>query len=54
MAVKKCKTCGREFDGDTRQFCSWQCSEKYGVTLRQKLDEAINDDKGHTDKLSSD
>lgn len=54
MALKKCKNCGKEFEGNARQFCSWQCSEAYGRDLKSRLDSAIKNDKGHTDRLSVD
>lgn len=51
--LKKCKNCGKEFDGNERQFCSWQCDEGYRSGLKQRLDTAMKNDKGHTDKMSS-
>lgn len=51
--LKKCKNCGKEFEGNERQFCSWQCDEKYKALVRQKLGDAMKNDKGHTSKLSS-
>jgi hypothetical protein len=54
LLLKKCKTCGNEFEGSAREFCSWQCEENYKTTLRKRLDTAMKNDKGHTDKMSSD
>lgn len=54
LLLKKCKTCGNEFEGSEREFCSWQCEENYKPTLRKKLDEALKNDKSHTNKMSSD
>lgn len=51
--LKKCKNCGKEFDGNERQFCSWRCDEAYRSGLKQRLDNAVRNDKGHTDKMSS-
>lgn len=52
--VKNCLNCGKQFDGVERKFCSWQCDEEYKKTLRTKLDDALKDDKSHTDNLSKD
>lgn len=52
LMLKKCKTCQKDFEGDAREFCSWQCEENYKSVLRKKLDEAIKKDKGHTKRLS--
>jgi len=51
--LKKCKNCDKEFDGNERQFCSWQCDEKYRLALREKLGNAVKNDKGHTSRMSS-
>jgi hypothetical protein len=52
--LKKCKTCEKEFEGNAREFCSWQCEENYKTVLRKKLDKTMKKDKSHTDKLRSD
>ncbi|WP_162858537.1 hypothetical protein [Candidatus Nitrosotenuis aquarius] len=50
--MKQCKTCGEQFDGNAREFCSWQCEENHVKSLRKKLDDAVKTDRGHTQKLS--
>jgi len=52
--MKQCKTCEKQFDGDAREFCSWQCEENHLHSLRKKLDDAVKADPGHTQKLSKD
>ncbi|MBI5696917.1 MAG: hypothetical protein HZC29_00085 [Thaumarchaeota archaeon] len=50
--MKRCRTCGKEFDGVTREFCSWQCEENHTKSLKKKLADAVKDDPGHTQKMS--
>jgi predicted nucleic acid-binding Zn ribbon protein len=50
--LKKCIVCGKEFDGVSRDVCSWQCDENRKKNLQKKLDEAVKTDKSHTKKLS--
>lgn len=52
LVLKNCKTCGKEFDGNAREFCSWQCEENRRKILKKKLDDAVDADPGHTQKLS--
>jgi hypothetical protein len=52
MALKKCKNCDREFEGNERQFCSWQCDEAYKRNLNRPNDAVKNDE--HTDRLNTD
>lgn len=52
--LKKCKNCGKEFEGTERQFCSWQCDEAYKRDLKGRLGDAVKNDRGHTDRLSAD
>ena len=50
MKMRQCKVCGKTLDGG--EFCSSQCEESHLESLRKKLDDAIKDDRGHTQKLS--
>ncbi|MEW6043434.1 MAG: hypothetical protein AB1608_04155 [Thermoproteota archaeon] len=49
--MKKCVVCGREFDGVSRDVCSWQCDENRKKKLQKRLDDAVKADKSHTEKL---
>jgi hypothetical protein len=44
--------CGREFAGNARDVCSWQCDEKRLNKLKKKVEDAVKSDKTHTKKLS--
>lgn len=48
---KTCKVCKKEFEGNHRDVCSWQCDEKRLRSLREKLDESVKSDKSHTENL---
>ncbi|WP_158507461.1 hypothetical protein [Candidatus Nitrosotenuis cloacae] len=50
--MKSCKTCGKDFEGSAREYCSWQCEENHLHSLKKKMNDAIKHDKGHTQKLS--
>jgi hypothetical protein len=50
--MKSCKTCGKDFEGSAREYCSWQCEEDHLHSLKKKMNDAIKHDKGHTQKLS--
>lgn len=49
--MKKCAVCGKEFDGVSRDVCSWQCDENRRQKLQKRLDDAVKNDKSHTKKL---
>jgi predicted nucleic acid-binding Zn ribbon protein len=51
--LKKCKFCGKEFEGESKEFCSWECSEAKMSELKKRLKEAVNKDKGHTEEFSN-
>lgn len=50
--LKRCIVCDKEFDGVSRDVCSWKCDENRRSVLRKKLDDAVKNDKGHTKKMS--
>ncbi len=52
--LKKCMVCDKEFDGVSRDVCSWQCDEKRQQALHKRLDEAVKNDESHTKKMSKD
>ncbi len=46
-----CKICGKEFEGLSRIYCSWQCAEADNLTAKLKV--AWNNNKGHTQRLAA-
>jgi hypothetical protein len=52
MALKKCIVCGKQFEGNERDVCSWQCDENRSSIIKKRLDDAVKKDKSHTKKLS--
>lgn len=51
--VKKCLGCGRGFVGVERKFCSWQCEETCIIRIQRRLEDAMKNDKSHTERLGS-
>jgi predicted nucleic acid-binding Zn ribbon protein len=52
--LKKCIVCDKEFDGNARDVCSWQCDEKRQQSLNKRLNDAVKNDESHTKKMSKD
>ncbi len=50
--IKNCLNCDKQFDDVETKFCSWRCDEEYKKKLRADLDNALKNDKSHTDSLA--
>jgi len=47
-----CVHCGTSFEGDNEKFCSDGCRNSYTESIKKRAKNAVENDSGHTKKLS--
>ncbi|MFI5416909.1 MAG: hypothetical protein ACHQW9_02525 [Nitrososphaerales archaeon] len=50
---KKCKQCGKDYDSDSELFCSEMCHDAFDLDIKERLEDALRNDKSHTQEMSS-
>ena len=53
MVLRKCDKCGKEFDSNNQFFCSSNCEKAFEDEIQERLKIAVENDPGHTKKLSN-
>jgi predicted nucleic acid-binding Zn ribbon protein len=49
---KKCKQCGKDYDSDSL-FCSEICHDAFDLDIKERLEDALRNDKSHTEEMST-
>ena len=48
---KICKNCGAEYENSAGEFCSRDCAGQFMDKLQNRIDNAVESDTSHTQKL---
>ena len=48
-----CLHCGKSFDWESEKFCSENCKNLHIADMDRRVENAVREDSGHTDKMSS-